>query len=71
MANNWEEDNLSFLDILTILSFIIGLENLELNENQVKHLEKHLSQQDETLLSKIISQNEEIINLLKTKNNKE
>lgn len=61
--NNWEDGNLSFLDILAILSFIIGLENLELNEKQSSNLEKHLSQQDESLLSKIISQNEEIIKL--------
>lgn len=61
--NNWEDGNLSFLDILEILSFIIGLENLELNEKQSSDLEKHLSQQDEALLSKIISQNEEIIKL--------
>lgn len=65
MSNNWEEGNLSFLDILTILSFIIGLENLELNEKQVKHLEEHLSQQDENLLSKVIKQNEELIKLNK------
>ena len=68
-----------FLDIITILSFIIGLENLSLNEEQVNNLEDHLRSQDailkqeqnvmldETiqLLKKAIEQNEEIINLLK------
>lgn len=55
----------SFLDVLTVLSFIIGLQNLELNEKQVKGLDKHLKEQDERLLAKIINQNEEIIELLK------
>ncbi len=55
----------SFLDILTVLSFIIGLQNLELNEKQVKGLDEHLKEQDERLLAKIIDQNEEIIALLK------
>jgi hypothetical protein len=78
MANNqgWEEENLSFLDVLTILSFIIGIENLSLNQQQVTRLEQHLSKQDTELLSKIINQNELIIEqnellikLLKEKNN--
>ena len=78
MADNrdWEDGNLSFLDMLTILSFIIGIENLRLNEEQNKQLDQHLSEQDEHLLSKIISQNELIIEqnellikLLKEKNN--
>lgn len=55
----------SFLDVLTVLSFIIGLQNLELNEKQVKGLDEHLKEQDERLLAKIIKQNEEIIELLK------
>ena len=64
--------NLEFLDILTILSFIIGIENLELNIEQSNSLDKHLEQQDHILieqqnkmLEKIIEQNEEIISLLK------
>ena len=58
-------NNLSFLDLLTILSFIIGIENLNLNIQQNDSLEQHLSIQDEKLLNKIIEQNEEIIRLLK------
>lgn len=55
----------SFIDIISVLSFIIGLQNLELNEKQVKSLDNHLKEQDERLLAKIINQNEEIIALLK------
>ena len=65
MASNrdWEDGELSFLDVLSILSFIIGLENLSLNQQQVNSLEAHLSKQDNDLLSKIIAQNEELIQL--------
>ena len=52
----------SFLDIISILSFIIGLQNLELNEKQAKALNDHLKEQDEKQLALIIKQNEEIIN---------
>ena len=79
MWNTSTNPNDRFLDIITILSFIIGLENLSLNEEQVNNLEEHLRSQDvilkeeqnvmldETikLLKKAIEQNEEIINLLK------
>ena len=58
--NNW-----TFIDIIGILSFVIGLENLDLNQKQVSNLERHLSDQDTQLLAKIIEQNEEIIKLLK------
>ena len=57
-------NNLSFLDLLTIMSFIIGVENLDLNIQQSDQLDQHLSKQDEELLAKIIAQNEEIIKLL-------
>lgn len=63
---------LEFLDIINILSFIIGLENLRLNEQQARQLDKHLEEQDHilieeqnTMLKTIIKQNEEIIQLLK------
>ena len=66
--------DLSFLDIISILSFIIGVENLNLNEQQAKALDEHLKNQDSILieeqnamLKKIIEQNEEIIKLLKEK----
>lgn len=58
MDNKQEWD---FFDVISILSFIIGLENLELNQKQVDNLQSHLSEQDDNLLAKIIQQNEEII----------
>jgi hypothetical protein len=64
--------NLDFLDIISILSFLIGIENLKLNEEQVNGLNKHLSKQDDILvkeqnemLKKIIEQNKEIIKMIK------
>ena len=60
-------NNLSFLDIITILSFIIGIENLDLNIQQSNQIDQHLSKQDEQLLAKVISQNEELLALLKEK----
>jgi hypothetical protein len=54
-------DNFDFLDIISILSFVIGLMNLDLNQQQVDSLDQHLSMQDEKLLKKIISQNDEIL----------
>ena len=44
-------------NLLNILSFIIGIENLNLNDKQIERLENHLNKQDK--------QYEEIINLLK------
>ena len=53
MNNN----NDSLLDLINILSFIIGVENLSLNDKQIEKLENHLNKQD--------AQYEEIIRLLK------
>ena len=67
-------NNLGFLDVITILSFIIGVENVQLNEEQINNLQEHLAQQDHILIEEqnemlktIIQQNQEIINLLKGK----
>lgn len=60
----WEWD---FLDILTVLSFIIGLENLELNQKQVDGIMDELRSNQNAMLATIIEQNEEIIRLLKDK----
>lgn len=46
-----------FFDFINILSFVIGLENLSKNDEQIKALEEHLNKQDK--------QYEEILNLLK------
>jgi succinate dehydrogenase flavin-adding protein (antitoxin of CptAB toxin-antitoxin module) len=59
--SNWEDGNLSFLDLISILSFVIGVENLALNQQQVSSLDEHLSRQDNDLLLKIINQNEELL----------
>lgn len=53
--NNDNNDYL--LDLINILSFIIGVENLSLNDKQIEKLENHLNKQD--------AQYEEIIRLLK------
>lgn len=60
--DNW---NLDFLDILTILSFIIGLENLNLNQQQVSGIMDELRKNQNAMLETIIRQNEEIIRLLR------
>ena len=57
-------DNFGLLDLITILSFVVGLENLEMNIKQMDGIEQHLSKQDEKMLQKIIDQNEAIIEAL-------
>ena len=54
---NTERNNEYLFDLINILSFIIGIENLNLNDKQIGKLESHLSKQDK--------QYEEIIQLLK------
>ena len=50
-------NNEYLLNLINILSFIIGVENLNLNDKQIEKLESHLNKQDK--------QYEEIIKLLK------
>lgn len=52
--------NLTFLDLMTVMSFAIGLQNMELNERQIK-----LKAEDRELLSKILDNQEQILKLLK------
>lgn len=52
-----DTNNEYLFNLINILSFIIGIENLNLNDKQIKKLESHLSKQDK--------QYEEIIQLLK------
>ena len=54
---NTENNSEYLFDLINILSFIIGVENLSLNDKQIEKLENHLSKQDK--------QYEEIIQLLK------
>ena len=55
------------IEWIGFLAFIVGIENLDLNEKQMNDLETHLSKQDEELLSTIIKQNEDIIRMLEDK----
>lgn len=54
---NTENNNEYLFNLINILSFIIGIENLNLNDKQIEKLENHLSKQDK--------QYEKIIQLLK------
>ena len=54
---NTERNNECLFDLINILSFIIDIENLNLNGKQIEKLESHLSKQDK--------QYEEIVKLLK------
>lgn len=54
---NAENNNEYLFNLINILSFIIGVENLNLNDKQIEKLESHLSKQDK--------QYEEIVKLLK------
>ena len=54
---NTEINNEYLFNLINILSFIIGVENLSLNDKQIEKLESHLSKQDK--------QYEEIVKLLK------
>ena len=58
------DNQFTFLDIITILSFVIAIENYNLNNVQVSNLDNHLRKQDDGQLQKIIEQNEEILKRL-------
>lgn len=34
------------IELINILSYVIGVQNLELNDKQIKDLQEHLSRQD-------------------------
>lgn len=53
--NNQDSDYV--FDLINILSFLIGVQNLNLNDKQIEKLENHLNKQDQ--------QYDEIIRLLK------
>lgn len=55
MQDKYNRNDLVF-DLISIFSFIIGIENLGKNDEQISQLEKHLAKQDE--------QYEKIIKLL-------
>lgn len=68
---SWNND---ILNIITIASYLLSIQNLQLNTKQAsnddinKHLQKQdkiLYEQNEKYLEKIIEQNNEILKLLK------
>ena len=59
------DDNNQFGNFLDVISVVLQLENLELNEKQIRYLDEHLQKQDTKFLQKIYEQNQEIIRLLK------
>ena len=70
------EEQWDFLDVISILSFIIGLQNLELNQRQVNGLMSEMRDNQNSMLHDIIKeneiiiqQNEELLKLLGEKNN--
>ena len=58
------DDNNNLGNFLDVISIVLQLENLELNEKQIKYLDEHLNKQDTEFLKKIYEQNERIISLL-------
>lgn len=61
--------NLDFLDAITLLSFVISVENLQLNQQQSSIVMDELRKNQNAMLATIIKQNEEIIELLKGQHN--
>ena len=64
--DNW---NLDFLDVITVLSFVLGIENLRLNQQQSGDVMDELRKNQNAMLATIIKQNEEIIRLLRGQSN--
>ena len=60
-----EQGDFEIMDIIALWSLDIGLQNLKLNQLQVDDLMREMTEKQDTLLQKIIKQNEQIINLLK------
>ena len=75
MNNNTQMPwNYDILNIITIASYLLSAQNLQLNQQQTSNddLNEHLQKQDDILqeqndkyLLKIIQQNEELLKLLK------
>lgn len=66
--------NYDILNIISIASYLLSIQNLQLNQQQASNddLNKHLQEQDDILqeqnekyLTRIIEQNKELIKLLK------
>lgn len=57
-----KNENNYAIDLINILSFIIGVQNLQMNDEQISQLEEHLNKQDK--------QYEKIIELLENLENR-
>ena len=58
-------EEFSIIDFISMLSFVIGVENLNLNKVQVNDIMREMQSNQNGMLSKIIKQNEQIIKMLK------
>lgn len=58
-------EEFSIIDFISMLSFVIGVENLSLNKVQVNDIMREMQNNQNGMLSKIIEQNEQIIKMLK------
>lgn len=58
-------EEFSIIDFVSMLSFVIGVENLSLNKVQVNDIMREMQSNQNGMLSKIIEQNEQIIKMLK------
>ena len=61
--DNRNNEYTALIDLINVLSFIIGVQNLSLNDKQVQQIESHLQKQDE--------QYEKILSLLEQKTSTE
>lgn len=59
-----EQGELDFIDLISLWSLDIGLQNLALNKQQVDGLMREMTENQDALLHTIIKQNERIITLL-------
>lgn len=63
--DNWQ--GIEFGDLINILSLCVGLQNLDLNKQQVQDVMKELRENQNSMLKTIIDQNKEIIEILRSK----
>lgn len=64
---DFESSEFEFLDILSILSFILAIQNIELNQKQINMLMNEMTEKQDRELEVIIEQNNHIIKLLEVK----
>lgn len=59
--NDNNNNEITFLDIITIFSFILGIENYRLNDQQSNQLMQEMNGTQDNMLRAIIKQNKDII----------